>query len=101
MIKDFGGVQNLRSWCDHNSTCIGYAVDLSQADPQVWFKAAAGLDYTGGGRCPAAPGFPQPANKWVEKWGGCPYGGHTGSIWTAGKPRTHHRAPALCLRRQP
>ena len=23
VIKDFGGVQNLRSWCDHNSTCVG------------------------------------------------------------------------------
>jgi hypothetical protein len=46
-VSLWGGVDNLRSWCDHNATCIGYAVDTSLSQPQVWFKAAAALDYHG------------------------------------------------------
>lgn len=83
----WGGVDGLRSWCDHNATCIGYAVDTSDNPPQVWFKAAAGLDYHGKGACPWDPSNPSaaPADKWVPDWGLCPYGGHDGPVtWTSG-----------------
>eukprot|EP01052_Picozoa_sp_SAG31_P033015 SAG31_NODE_3680_length_3993_cov_1.941463_3_plen_410_part_00 len=88
-VSLWGGVDQLRTWCDHNATCIGYAVDTSLAQPQVWFKAAAALDYHGMAvsTCPSSKdctSHPCPSDKWVPQWGSCPYGGHTGSVWTAG-----------------
>jgi hypothetical protein len=58
------------------------------AAAQVWFKAAAGLDYNGKGACPydpTAPAAAAPADKWIPDWGLCPYGGHDGPVtWTTG-----------------
>ena len=67
-----GGINGLRPWCDANPTCIGYAVE--EDVQQVWFKAAAALDYHGmdPSFCPQG-GLPPPAGT-----GNCPYGPHTG-----------------------
>ena len=67
-----GGINGLRPWCDANPLCVGYAVE--EDVQQVWFKAAAALDYHGmdPSFCPQG-GLPPPAGT-----GNCPYGPHTG-----------------------